>query len=146
MKTPDGKTVIVARWAEFYLHAGLKAKRAIEELSQAEAERDRLDLALTNKNETIAEQEKRIEALETENLQLREALRAIADIDHKQAHVTVAGYRYAALSIISATLSPKQETESRCGLCGDTGEICYSSTSYGPCPECHTQNAARSTT
>jgi hypothetical protein len=23
-----------------------------------------------------------------------------------------------------------------CGKCGGTGEICFSSTSYGPCPEC----------
>lgn len=23
-----------------------------------------------------------------------------------------------------------------CGRCGGTGEVCYSSTSYGPCPEC----------
>lgn len=23
-----------------------------------------------------------------------------------------------------------------CGRCGGTGEVCFSSTSYGPCPEC----------
>ena len=28
------------------------------------------------------------------------------------------------------------EQKPPCGKCGDTGEICYSTTSYGPCPEC----------
>jgi hypothetical protein len=26
-----------------------------------------------------------------------------------------------------------------CGRCGGTGEVCYSSTSYGPCPACCTR-------
>lgn len=29
-------------------------------------------------------------------------------------------------------------SEPECGHCGGTGEVCYSSTSYGPCPECST--------
>ena len=26
-----------------------------------------------------------------------------------------------------------------CGRCGGTGEVCYSSTNYGPCTECSTK-------
>jgi hypothetical protein len=26
--------------------------------------------------------------------------------------------------------------EKVCGKCGGTGEVCFSSTNYGPCPEC----------
>lgn len=30
----------------------------------------------------------------------------------------------------------KLNSPEECGKCGGTGEICFSSTSYGPCPEC----------
>jgi hypothetical protein len=35
----------------------------------------------------------------------------------------------------------KITTPGECGHCGGTGEVCYSSTSYGPCPECVERNA-----
>jgi hypothetical protein len=30
----------------------------------------------------------------------------------------------------------KLRSSEECGNCGGTGEICFSSTSYGPCPSC----------
>lgn len=30
----------------------------------------------------------------------------------------------------------KVRSPEECEKCGGTGEVCYSSTSYGPCPEC----------
>lgn len=35
---------------------------------------------------------------------------------------------------------PAHTCEPVCGKCGGTGEVCYSSTSYGPCPECVERN------
>ena len=58
----------------------LEQKAALnQDLQRFKAQRDLLDRALTSKNQTVAEQERRIEDLEAENARLREALEMIYD-------------------------------------------------------------------
>ncbi len=46
----------------------------------------------------------------------------------------------AAILYIRAFVEEHRNCKEVCGKCGGTGEVCYSSTNYGPCPECVERN------
>lgn len=91
MKTPDDVEelsraeatikdleILVDQHVEQKVALNQDLQRFKAENSKLRKERDLLDCALTNKNQTVAEQEKRIEDLEAENVWLRETLESIS--------------------------------------------------------------------
>lgn len=83
MKTPDGveelsRAEATIKDLEILVDRHMEQKKALnQDLQRFKAQRDLLDGALTNKNQTVSEQERRIEELEAENARLREALEEV---------------------------------------------------------------------